>query len=72
MYADKKQLKLEEVKMNLSLERDEEKNITNITREIKFVGDLTDEERAKLLAIADKCPIHKLLSNPVKINTQMV
>ena len=72
MYADKKQIKLEEVKVNLSLERDEEKNITNITREIKFVGDLTDEERAKLLAIADKCPIHKLLSNPVKINTQMV
>ena len=72
MYADKKQIKLEEVKVNLSLERDEEKNITNITREIKFIGDLTDEERAKLLVIADKCPIHKILSNPVNISTRQV
>ena len=72
MYADKKQMKLEEVKVNLSLERDEEKNITNITREIKLIGDLTDEERAKLLVIADKCPIHKILSNPINISTQQV
>ena len=65
-------MKLEEVKVNLSLERDEEKNITNITREIKLIGDLTDEERAKLLVIADKCPIHKILSNPINISTQQV
>jgi putative redox protein len=72
MYADRKKMNLDEVKINLSVERDEENNLTNITREIKFVGELTDEERTKLLAIADKCPIHKLLSNPVKITTQMV
>jgi putative redox protein len=72
MYADKKEIDLEEVKINLSLERDEEKNITNITREIKFIGNLTDEERAKLLSIADKCPIHKVMSNPIAINTVMV
>jgi putative redox protein len=72
MYADRKQMKLEEVKVNLNLEWDEEKKTTNITREIKFVGELNDEERAKLLVIADKCTIHKALSNPVKISTQMV
>jgi putative redox protein len=72
MYADKKEMKLDEVKVDLSLERDEEKNTTNITRDIKFIGELTDEERDKLLAIANKCPVHKILSNPIAISTQMV
>ena len=72
MYADRKEMNLDEIKINLSLERDEENNITNITREIKFVGELTQEELAKLLAIADKCPVHKILSNPINITTQMV
>jgi len=72
MYADKKGMNLDETKVNLSLERNEEKNITNITRDIKFIGELTEEELAKLLAIANKCPVHKILSNPIQISTQMV
>ena len=72
MYADKKGMNLDEIKVNLSLARDEEKNTTNITRDVKFIGELTEEELAKLLAIANKCPVHKILSNPIQINTQMV
>jgi putative redox protein len=72
MYADKKEMNLDEVKVELTLERDEEKNITNITRQVNFTGTLTDEERSKLLAIANKCPVHKMMSNPIAITTQMV
>jgi len=69
MYADRKEMKLDEVSVNLSLERDETKNVTNISREIKLAGNLTEDERGRLLAIANKCPMHKVLSNPVAINT---
>jgi putative redox protein len=72
MYADRKEMNLDEVKVHLSLERDEEKNITNITRQVNFTGNLTGEERDKLLAIANKCPVHKMMSNPIIINTQMI
>ena len=72
MYADRKQMNLDEIKVTLSLERDEEKNVTNITRQVEFVGNLTDAERTRLLEIANKCPIHKVMSNPIQITTQMV
>ena len=72
MYADRKEMKLDEIEVNLSLERDEEKNITNISRDIKFVGELSEGELAKLLSIANKCPVHKILSNPINVTTQMV
>jgi putative redox protein len=72
MYADRKQMNLDEIKVNLGLERDDEKNITNITRRIEFIGNLTDAERSRLLEIANKCPVHKIMSNPISINTQMI
>jgi len=71
MYADRKQMNLDAIKVNLSLERDEEKNVTNINRQVEFIGNLTEAERTRLLEIANKCPIHKVMSNPVHITTQM-
>ena len=72
MYADRKQMSLEEIKVNLSLEKDDEQNVTNITRVVEFIGNLTTEQRARLLEIANKCPVHKIMSNPVHITTQMI
>ncbi len=72
MYADRKQMNLDEVKVNLSLDRDEEKNVTHIIRQLEFVGNLTVQERTRLLEIANKCPIHKTLSNPISIATSML
>ena len=72
MYADRKEMKLESVKVNLIMERDEEKNVTNITRNMEFVGDLTNDEKLRLIQIANKCPIHKVLTNPINITTQLL
>ena len=72
MYADRKGIALDEIQVNLSLEKDEENNVTNIGREIKFIGNLSEDERQRLLVIANKCPVHKILSNPIHINTQLV
>jgi putative redox protein len=46
--------------------------IDRITRSISFKGDLSDEQKARLMAIADKCPVHRTLENDPKIVTELV
>ena len=40
---------------------------TVIERKIEFLGNLDEEQRKRLMIIADKCPIHKILSNPITV-----
>ncbi|AZR30422.1 OsmC family protein [Xanthomonas vasicola] len=44
---------------------------TAITREIVLDGALDDEQRARLMEVADKCPIHRLLTGEVRIDSQL-
>lgn len=66
MYADRKGWPIEEIKIDLSIED------TNGPRPIKRVitvkGDLDEEQLQRLHIIAEKCPVHKLLSagNPIE------
>ena len=46
-----------------------EGKIDRIDRVITFEGDLTAEQRARLLEIADKCPVHRTLKSEVDIRT---
>jgi uncharacterized OsmC-like protein/alpha/beta superfamily hydrolase len=46
--------------------------IGEITRDIAIDGDLPDAERARLLAIADRCPVHATLTHELKIRTRLV
>ena len=70
MYADRKEWPLENITINLAIsEPSETFDGTVITRKIEFKGNLSEEQKDRLLIISDKCPIHKLLSNPIKIET---
>ena len=73
MYADRKKIALDTIKIHLAIDNKEEElnKDTRITRKIEFTGDLTGAESERLLEIADKCPIHKILSNPITIETIM-
>ena len=44
----------------------------DIDRKIELIGNLTDEQRNKLFEISNKCPIHKALTNSVKINSKLI
>ncbi|WP_313115020.1 bifunctional alpha/beta hydrolase/OsmC family protein [Aequorivita sediminis] len=46
--------------------------IDTFNREIKLVGNLTDEQKMKLMQIADKCPVHKTLHSKTQIITKLV
>jgi len=47
-----------------------EGKIDRIEREIRLEGDLTAEQRGKLLEIADKCPVHRTLTSKIEILTR--
>lgn len=72
MYADKKGISLDGLKVDITLTRDADKNTTSIRRDITLMGSLGSEDRDKLLAIANKCPLHKILTNPINIETVLL
>jgi putative redox protein len=46
--------------------------LDRIVREIHLDGDLDDDQRARLLDIADRCPVHRTLSSEIVIETDPV
>ncbi len=82
MYAAKKRWPLEQVVVNLRHQRryaedcaDCEKPGTlldHIDRNLEFAGSLDDSQRARLLEIADHCPVHKTLTSKIIIKTRLI
>ena len=80
LYADLKGLPLTRTEVRLHHEKiyakdcaeceTKEGKIDRIERAIAFEGDLSAEQRAKLLEIADKCPVHRTLKSEVDIRTR--
>ena len=80
-YADLKGIALERVSVELKHEKihaadcaeceTREGKIDRIDRLITLEGDLGPQQRAKLLEIADKCPVHRTLHSEVLINTRL-
>lgn len=70
MYANRKGFPLESTDVKVKITAEGASN--EILREIKFIGNLTDEQKQRLLVIAEKCPIHKILAAGVKIETRMI
>jgi putative redox protein len=46
--------------------------IDRIERELELAGALDDAQRARLLEIADKCPVHRTLTSEINIRTRLV
>ena len=72
MYADRKKWDLEKTAVKVMLEHNQAENTTDITCEIQFFGNLTDAQKARLLEIANHCPVHRTLTNPINIQTNLV
>jgi putative redox protein len=45
--------------------------LDRIESEIELVGNLSAEQRAKLLEIAKKCPVHRTLTSEIEIQTRL-
>lgn len=70
LYAKRKEWKLGTVSCQVRIEK-EGASGTEMIRTLTISEKLTPEIRARLLEIANKCPIHKILSGSVAIQTQM-
>lgn len=80
MYADRKKWPLARASVALRHEKihaedcahceTKDGKLDRITRKIALDGDLDDEQRSRLLEIADKCPIHRTLHSEVIIETE--
>lgn len=81
MYANRKKLPLDNVEVTLAHSRIHAEDcaacesrsgkIDKIEKWIKLEGNLTEEQRARLFEIADKCPVHKTLHNEILIESYL-
>jgi len=69
MYAARKGFALDSTDVTVKILS--EGSETVISREVSFRGKLTDEQKARMSEIVEKCPIHLLLESNVKINTTL-
>lgn len=85
MYADHKQWPLQGVRVELEHDRvhaedcetcsDEQRagggRLDKITRRIRVDGDLDQEQRERLLEIANRCPVHRTLTGEIHVHSEL-
>ena len=81
MYAELKKLPLERVRVKLSHRKihaqdcveceTKEGKLDEITREITLEGALSEEQRKRMLEIADRCPVHRTLTSEIRILSRL-
>jgi putative redox protein len=82
MVAGRKSLGLDRVSVTLRHDKihaedceeceTREGRIDRIERDIRLEGDLSDEEKQRLMEIADRCPVHRTLHSEIDIRSRMV
>lgn len=82
LYARRKQWPLESVEVRLGHSKihaadcaeceTREGRLDRIEVELQLTGALDDEQRARLLDIAGKCPVHRTLTSEINIRSRLV
>jgi putative redox protein len=67
MYAERKEWRIDRIAVRLRWAPE----FTTIERHIEIGGPLDDEQRARLLQIAEKCPVHKILTGGVAVQSTL-
>ena len=81
MYANRKNWPVDRITVRLEHEKKHAEDcidcgprdrIDVFTRYIEIEGNLDEEQRERMLEIADKCPVHRTLENGAKVETHLV
>jgi len=82
MYANRKRWPLADVTVRLTHRREHAADCEDceqvgsrvdvLRRAIDLQGDLSDEQRGRLMEIADRCPVHKTLEGSLRIETEQL
>ncbi len=81
IYADRKGYALESATASVTHDRvhatdcaeceAEDGKVERFTKVLTVTGDLSEDERADLLRVADRCPVHKTLHGQIEVHTTM-
>jgi len=81
MYAERKQWPLQGVQVRLAHSKiyaedcaacdTKQGTLNQIDVEISLIGDLSEDQRQRLMEIADRCPIHRTLISEMQIRTTL-
>jgi len=74
MYADRKKWPVEKICVDLTLEvvKGDDQQTTYIKRHIFIDGNVNEEQKQRMLQIADSCPLHRMLNNPFVITSNLL
>lgn len=81
IYADRRKWPLEQVRVSLQHRKVHAQDCADcdrkparmdvVDRVVFLDGALTDEQRTKLLEIADRCPVHQTMQGKIQVNTRV-
>lgn len=63
-YAKRKNIPVEDIQVSIERDNSEERQgVYRLAASISLSGDLTEAQRQELLAVAEKCPVQKLMTS---------
>ena len=74
MYSGRKDWPLEDVQVHVHLEPavpGQKDSVARLTQSVTLKGDLDDAQRERLLQIAGRCPVHRLIEGPVEFEERL-
>jgi putative redox protein len=69
MYANRKNMDVKKIRVSVS--NGAFNGRTAYNTQIEIDGTIDESQRKRLLQIAELCPVHKALTNPIEINTSL-
>ena len=70
MYIDKKGWDIPEIKVETELIEMEGKTL--FVRKLEFIGTIDEDQKKRLVLVANACPVHKILSGTIEIETELI
>ena len=70
MYADRKGWDLGQLEVTVDMEYGERSAPRSFQVTVKLPGELSDEQRRRLEAIAARCPVHRVLAHEAEVQVE--
>ena len=74
MYADRKEWPVDRILVDLKMDivKSSGAQTTYVKKHITIIGDITQEQKQRMLKIADSCPLHRIMTNPIVISSNLI
>lgn len=74
MYADRKEWLVDRIQVDLKMDivKSSASQTSYIKRHITIEGDISEEQKQRMLKIADSCPLHRIMTNPIVISSNLI